>query len=383
MADPRHEVLIVGGGAAGLSVARRVSSDTVLVSASPRPGWPPHCTGLVSPKTLQLLSAHDAVSDVYREAVFLDSGFREICRVERRGVLAYRINRPLMEESFAEEARARGVRMLFSEAVVHVDWSTGCARLASGRVICGERVVLAPGFSPRFAKFFGAKRCRQFYGVEVRVVLARRMPDEVFYTIHGSVYAPEFFAWVVPVSGGREALVGLAARDKPLERLAALLDALTRHGIVDYTGIVSRRSGVIVVGPAARSIARGRLVGLGDVLCASKPFTGGGLYAVSRLASLVAGYADNTIDYKELEAAWRQLRRELLLQHRLTKLLRVLLSSSLAKLVLAPICEAGSRGLCNLDYDMHSSAISCLWKLYRLWGGGGKVAETRAIEENS
>ncbi|ABM79962.1 lycopene cyclase family protein [Hyperthermus butylicus] len=382
MSDPRHQVLIVGGGAAGLSVAVRVSSDAVLVSASPRPGWPPHCTGLISPETLKLLSAHEAVSDTYRGAVFLDARLREVCRVERRRVLAYRVNRPLMEEVFAEEARARGVRMMFSKPVVHVDWLTGCAMLADGGRICGERVVLAPGYSPRFAMLFGAERCERLYGVEVRVVLARRMLDDVFYTIHGSIYTPEFFAWIVPVNAGREALIGLAARNKPLERLAALLDDLARRGVADYTRVVSRRNGIIVMGPAAKRITRGKLVGLGDVLCASKPFTGGGLYAISRLASLVAGYADNTIAYGELDAAWRLLRRELLLQRKLTKLLRVLLSSSLTKLVLAPICEAGSRGLCSLDYDRHSSAVSCLWKLYRLWGGG-RVAEARAAEENS
>ncbi|KSW11821.1 hypothetical protein CF15_03195 [Pyrodictium occultum] len=357
----RSLVVIAGAGPAGLLTAARLRHvDALVLEASGRPGWPPHCTGLVSPSTAERFGAPEAVTESYREAVFLDDGLREVCRVEG-SPLAVRFSRPLLEEVLASRVEALGHRIAYHSRVVGVG-PNGCARLAGGGRVCGGWVVAAVGAKPGFSRLFGAGRCGYIPGFEVRARLALRLGEDAFYTVHGRRTAPKFFAWVVPVAGGREAVIGVAD-ERPVERLQALLPRLARIG-VQASSIISHRAGRIVLGPPAETPLAGRAAGIGDVLCASKPFTGGGLYAVSLLAEPLAEALEGR-GAGRLLAEWARLRRELEAQRILTRAARVL--QPLWRMALATACHAAARGRCSIDYDVHTSLARCLAP----WGRSG------------
>jgi flavin-dependent dehydrogenase len=361
LADPHYDVVVVGGGPGGLLAALHASrraGAVVVVSASPRPGWPPHCTGLVSPATASRIGVWEAVREQYDCAVFLDSSFREICRV-CSSPLAVRLARPQLEELLAEKLSSQGVKIYWGKPVYKVEG--GCAVTAEDS-FCAPRIVVAAGASSPLAKLFHGSRCGRLYGVEVRVELTQRISSTQFTTIHGHPLSAEFFTWIVPVNEGRQALIGLAASSSPLERLSSMLSILQRRGLLQIARIISKRSGVIVTGPPSPSITalRGSVVGIGDVLCASKPFTGGGLYAISLLARPVGCYAAGCLQPSRLRGLWRWLRSELLLQRRMTMLARPLAVTSLFRYALAAVCSEAERGGCKIDYDEHSSILSCL-----------------------
>ncbi len=352
MADPVSDVIVVGAGPAGLSVATRLRRKSVLVlNASESPGWPPHCTGLVSPKTAQRLG-EDAVTESFTEAVFLDDSFREICRIYGKP-LAVRVSRPLLEEILSHRLEEMG-HLLHNNSLAD-DIGETCIHVRGKGWLCArESVLIATGYS-RFSKLFGAKRCDTLSGLEVRVRLSKRIRDDEFVTLHGNKYAPEFFTWIVPLHGGREALVGLAARSDTASRLAAFLHAAERKGLLSIDKLVSHRGGRILRGPPARHVYRGGVYGLGDVLCASKPFTGGGLYAIAAMAPLLTDAIERG-DRARLEDEWSALRSELLLQRDLTRL--AIIYRPLWKMGLAAACSVQDR--CSISYDKHSSLLRCL-----------------------
>ena len=362
-------VAVVGGGPAGLAVAARLRGvDAVVLEASPRLGWPPHCTGIVSPRVaegltglgLRDLESEDVLEAVYREAVFLGPGAGEACRLQGRP-LAVKLARPGLEDLLASMAEAQGHRVA-TRAVVEA------VRTQSGRVVVQARgvgvveagyAVLAQGrqrLAPRLPLPRGP--CTTVPGVEERVTLSKRLPGDAFYTLHASRIAPGFFAWLAPVGDGREAVVGLATRAPGLAaRLEAFKRLLERRGVTSFSRVLSRRGGLVLRGPAAPAAARGRLAWIGDTLCASKPYTGGGLYAVSVLAPVLAEALERGA-LGPYEAAWRRLRLELLAQRAAADTAHAM--GTLFLRLLAKACAAAEKGRCRIDYDRHTSLARCL-----------------------
>ncbi|MET1101576.1 MAG: hypothetical protein ABWW69_03760, partial [Pyrodictiaceae archaeon] len=224
MSDP--DIVIAGAGPAGLLVARWIrSSDVLLVERSAKPGYPPHCTGLVSPRTARLIGYPEAVGEEYECAVFLDEGFRERCRI-CGSPLAVRVRRPLLEELLAGDVEAQGHRILYSTRLV--GFREGKVVLASRSKhssVTPSRLILAVGAQGlKLADhLLGSHYCERLVGLEVRVRLSHRpagvSPDS-FYTIHCSRFSPEMFAWLVPLEYGRELLIGLASSSYQLDRLS-------------------------------------------------------------------------------------------------------------------------------------------------------------------
>jgi|GEM_PF-6223921 len=354
-----NRVVIVGGGVAGLFTALHVKNhEVIIVEASKRIGWPPHCSGIVSTNTYREFKekVDVVVESIYDKAVFLDGKLNPICTIKsEKGPLAVKIARPHLEEELAVVVENNGHKILLGSRVKEIDGKEGkCVITGGGKHLCGRHVVVATGWNPPFASIF-SKYCEKILGVEVHVELNKRLEPNGFITIHSNKIAPDFFGWIAPIYDGRRAAIGIADKDNAMHRLSHLVKIVDKK--IGVRRILSRRGGVIVRGPPSKNIVVRRIAGIGDILCASKPFTGGGLYAITKLASSVAKYVEDKGE-EELVEVWENLRRELLAQYYYTKF--AILLKDLFLLLLFITCREGEKGTCEIDYDNHTSLIKCL-----------------------
>lgn len=346
---------IIGGGPAGLFVARellRLGLKVDVFEASKQIGRPPHCTGIVSTRTFERFNiGFDCVEGVYREAVFVDERLRVFARVEGTP-LAIKLCRPCLEELLAIQVLELGGRLFLGAKATHVD-SQGKLFLERGRVKTYDHIVVADGATRTISRKLFKSQCSWLTGVEVRVVLQKRVRCDAFYTFHGPRFSRGFFAWFAPVKDGREAVIGVGSKNAVVERLNHMLKLFDK--LVGIAGVYERRSGIILGGPPAQKPVVGRVYGIGDSLCTSKPFTGGGLYAISILYRplALAIRLEQPRVYKE---AYGALTRELKLQHLYTKIARN--TWPLAKKLL----ELVFKRKCHIDFDKHSSLVSCLFR---------------------
>ncbi len=348
LTDPA--VAVIGAGPAGLLVARSVKSvEVTVLEASRRIGWPPHCTGIVSGETAWLIGVREAVREEYACAVFHGPGWGELCRVCRPR-LAVRLDRPLLEETLASIVEDRGHRVLRGVRVVSWSRSGNVFRVeAKGVVLRPRMLVVAGGAS------MAPSGCKLAVGVEVRVEVGRRLVEDEFHTFHLLPGTRGGYGWLVPVDGGRRALVGVASLDSRglgygFEHMVRLVERM--YGV---SSMVSRRSGLLALGPPQRTPWRNGAIHIGDAACLSKPFTGGGLYAIARLAPAVAAYIDGAGGHG-LEEAWAAVAGELERQRLLAEGFRSLAATSkpLALKALKAVCA------CSPDFDRHSTSARML-----------------------
>ncbi|HTE52308.1 MAG TPA: NAD(P)/FAD-dependent oxidoreductase [Kofleriaceae bacterium] len=334
----RCEVLVVGGGLAGLACARGLAAagcDTILLDQKRALGERVHTTGIFVRRTLEDFDLPDdclgpPVRDVVlyspdRRALRLSSPHDEF-RVGRMAELYQH------QRAAAEELGARaftGHRFLAAErSAGGVDAEVEVAGpLAAGsprrRRIRARFVIGADGARSRVAASLGLDRNRAFLiGAEDVLPSALRGEPPVMHCFLDPELAPGYLAWVV--DDGHEAHVGVAGhpgRFRPLAALARFRASLA--GLVPLAARpIERRGGRIPVGGLLARIADPRALLVGDAAGAVSPLTAGGLdpcLRQSRLAVQVvrawlgAGQRD-AIDAYQAPALRRRFRGRMLLR---------------------------------------------------------------------
>jgi flavin-dependent dehydrogenase len=279
----RCDVLIVGGGLAGLACARGLASAgarTILIDQKRALGERIHTTGIFVRRTLEDFALPEdclgpAVSDVIlysprRRQLAMTSPHAEF-RVGHMAALYERVR----DQACAGGADVRsGHRFTSARPVpggVEVE-------LAGGRRIRARFLVGADGARSPVATHLGLDRNRAFLiGAEDVLPSMLRGGPPVMHCFIDPELAPGYLAWVV--DDGEEAHVGVAgdpSRFRPLAALARFRASLT--GLVPLsTRRIERRGGRIPVGGLLERIACDRGLLVGDAAGAVSPLTAGGL----------------------------------------------------------------------------------------------------------
>lgn len=335
MPQARVEVLVVGGGPAGLYAAQKIASrgrSVLVCEEHDQVGRPVHCTGILA---IDSFSDFDLPRDVRLNALtaarFVSpSGL--VVDYETQAPLATVIDRVALDRALASRARAAGAEMRVGARVSTIEpHADGVTVVAGDWCVHTRLVVLACGASYGFQRRLGLGFPSAHLQTAQRELPATRLGEVELH--FGRTVARDGFAWAVPVvrHDGTFARVGAMASDDALGAYTRMLARIAEPWGVQVDGVPPRQK-VLPLGDIPRTYAD-RLLVVGDAAGLVKPTTGGGIHYSILSAGLAAEVAVDALRHDRLEAAslaryernWRRhLADELATQHALRRVVTAL-----------------------------------------------------------
>ena len=288
------DVVIVGGGPAGLIAARELATaghDVRVLEEHDVIGAPVHCTGVLGLDAFDELGlSRRAIVGAADAARFVSpNGTTVVIDAER--VRAAVVDRGIFDRDLADSAVDAGATIQTGVRVASVtrgpqSVAIRTADAASG-TIEARAAILACGASYRFNRALGL-------GVPSVLVHSAQLevpfpPLDQVQVHFGRKIAPGGFAWVVPFAreGTTFARVGLLCERDAGARFRTFADSIrAAYGLREPWPAPRLR--VLPLGPAPRTWTD-RVLAVGDAAGLVKPTTGGGIYYGLLTGHLAAG----------------------------------------------------------------------------------------------
>jgi digeranylgeranylglycerophospholipid reductase len=301
-----HDVVIIGGGPAGLHVGARLAArgfDTALLEEHPTIGEPVHCTGVLAAEAFDEFGlSRRSVLNELTTARFWSPAGHDITYSGAK-VEAVVVDRRAFDEELHDIAQTAGV------AVERGARATGIQIDASGvsvKTPSGEwraRVcVLACGANYSLHRQVGLEMPGLFLHTAQVELPAQHSGDVELH--FGSIVAPKGFGWVVPVARGDHgcARVGVMCEHDAPHHFDRLADRVAGRWRINREQIGRPRQKILPLAPISRTYGD-RLVAIGDAAGLVKPTTGGGIYYSLLSASLAADVLADALADDDLGAA--------------------------------------------------------------------------------
>lgn len=310
------DVLIAGAGPAGARVARdsaRAGLDVVLVEEHKEVGVPCHCSGLVSPRTMDAAGVGEGLvlNSIVGATIHLPG--RRSLSLTGKKPHALVIDRVELDRRLVEQAKDAGARVITSSRLT--SFSLGMATVPTrGKVeafidneggrtkIAASVLVGADGpFSRVATQMRGVRPRRLVRGLGGQAeYYANPLKDHVEVFLDDRS-APGWFAWTIPLEKGSSRFgTGSSNGIKPSQSFERM-----RRQFPETFGTVvpvSRTAGAIAVwepGP----IIGDRIVLVGDAARQVKPTSGGGILTALRSASIAAETIASAFRRNDLSSA--------------------------------------------------------------------------------
>lgn len=315
-----HDVIIVGGGPAGLRTGALLAGrgwDVVLLEEHVNAGEPVHCTGVLAAEAYDELDLpRDPVLNALTEVTFVaPSGDRIVYRTPTIEALV--VDRRLFDQQLQDRARSAGVTVLSGRRVTDVSTTRSGATItfADGSTMMARAAVLACGANYTFQRRLGMGMPQVFLqSAQVECPAGRFDAVQVHF---GHRVAPSGFAWVVPVRRGEMSMarVGLMCEGNAAQHFRRFAERVAAScGLPEASDpAMEPRSKMLPLAPLRRTYAD-RILAVGDAAGLVKATTGGGIYYSLLSAHIAADTLDESLRTDRLSAdglepyqrAWRR-----------------------------------------------------------------------------
>ncbi|WP_338834789.1 NAD(P)/FAD-dependent oxidoreductase [Neomoorella humiferrea] len=302
-----YDVAVVGAGPAGCRAARLIAGAgfrVIVLEEHERIGEPLQCSGLISPRTLEL-SGYEGELRHPLHGFNLHSPAGHTLGFQTNKTYAVAVDRVALDRQLAEAARSAGAELITGARVKGLeDAGDGVIVHAGGRKVKARLVIAADGARSRIARQLGLypREVVAMAAAEIELGRGSRAREEVVELFLGEDFAPGWFGWLFPTGKGR-ARIGIGVGRKGSSPRRCLDELLKRYPeyfreakILRYTG------GCVPIGPPPRIFAE-RVMLLGDAAAQVKPISGGGLYLGLHAAGHCARAAVRALERDDCSAA--------------------------------------------------------------------------------
>lgn|SRR5574337_122487 len=375
-----YDVLIIGGGPAGLYAAYRLAKAgrrVAVFEEHPEIGSPVHCTGLVASESFARFDVpQQANRAALRRARFHSPGGHVLSMTSEKDETVV-LDRSAFDRGLADQARAAGAEIFLGHRVeaLRRHRRNLVARTAdgssAGRLIRGRLGIVATGASYGLHRGLGLPLPGRFvYGVQVEVEFEETSEVEVYF---GNEVAPESFAWIVPFTeqGVAKAKIGILASRDTAQYLARFLRSPLVASRVRPGCIWPYQRRPVPVWPLSETFAD-RVLVIGDAAGLAKPTTGGGVYYSLLSAELAAATVGEALDagdgsagfLSRYQAAWRtalgsEIRTGVLFRTFASQLSDAQIDEAFQLLAGEPMARLVRD---HASFNWHKSTILALWR---------------------
>ncbi len=301
-----YDAVVVGAGPAGSTAAAEIAQGgfrVLLLEEHAEIGVPLHCSGLVTPRTLDEAGVgHDLVlNHVVGAHMYAPSG-RTLSLGDGQ-IRALVIDRVGLDRALVAKAQEHGAELVMKARVIGVEHDCGginirVDRQGASTVVRARLLVGADGASSRVARLLGMDGPAEVVhalGAEGTLPGAEEQHVQVFV---GKSVAPGWFAWTIPLGNGRIRLgVGTSNGVKPVECLRRVLETYPSQ-LKGWQA--TRWTGGTIPLWSRRKIVQDNVMLVGDAAGQVKPTSGGGIYPSLVSAKLAAGVARTALAQDDL-----------------------------------------------------------------------------------